>query len=240
MYTGQSAVYTGSVRCVHWFSPLCTLVSPLCTLVSPLCTLVEEGSPSLPVLGGFLSIRILFRNFLDKMKITPTGVGDALKSLQSNRFFPISDMYTRSTGQSTVQGTGSARRPPPTSSQQRQVNTPAPLSLSSASAPPTGAAADVFTFAEIAAKSPRGRTSSFKRKDPEVSPSSVNDSNDSNKKARTELSHVKNPLLAAMQENSAMLEQVANELLDATGSDPVLVSIASRLCTGMSSQNKFF
>ncbi len=34
-----------------------------------------------------------------------------------------------------------------------------------------------------------------------------------------------------------MLEQLANELLDATGSDPVLVSIASRLCTGMSSQN---
>ena len=34
-----------------------------------------------------------------------------------------------------------------------------------------------------------------------------------------------------------MLEQVANELLDATGSDPVLVSIASRLCTGMSVQN---
>ncbi len=65
----------------------------------------------------------------------------------------------------------------------------------------------------------------------------MNDSNDSNKKARIELSHVKNPLLAAMQENSAMLEQVANELLDATGSDPVLVSIASRLCTGMSSQN---
>jgi hypothetical protein len=34
-----------------------------------------------------------------------------------------------------------------------------------------------------------------------------------------------------------MLEQVSNEILDATGSDPVIVSIVSRLCTGMSTQN---
>jgi hypothetical protein len=100
----------------------------------------------------------------------------------------------------------------------------------------TGAASgDIFTFAEIAAGSPRIRSNSFKRKDPEVSPNSAHVSNDPNKKARIETP--KNPLLAALQENSSMLEQVANELLDATGSDPVLVSIASRLCTGMSVQN---
>ncbi|MFO0006615.1 MAG: hypothetical protein ACK559_36410, partial [bacterium] len=34
-----------------------------------------------------------------------------------------------------------------------------------------------------------------------------------------------------------MLEQVANELLDATSSDPVLVSLSSRLCQGMITQN---
>jgi len=34
-----------------------------------------------------------------------------------------------------------------------------------------------------------------------------------------------------------MFEQLANEIHDATSSDPVLVSIVSRLCTGLSSQN---
>jgi hypothetical protein len=44
-------------------------------------------------------------------------------------------------------------------------------------------------------------------------------------------------MLSSAQENLAMLEQVANEIHDATSSDPVLVSIVSRLCTGISSQN---
>jgi hypothetical protein len=43
--------------------------------------------------------------------------------------------------------------------------------------------------------------------------------------------------LNAVAENLSMLEQVANELLDATSSDPVLVSLSSRLCQGMITQN---
>jgi hypothetical protein len=39
------------------------------------------------------------------MKITPTGVAEACKSLQSNRFYPISDMYSANP---IGQGTGSA------------------------------------------------------------------------------------------------------------------------------------
>jgi hypothetical protein len=34
-----------------------------------------------------------------------------------------------------------------------------------------------------------------------------------------------------------MLEQVSNELMDATSSDPVLVALSSRLCQGMITQN---
>jgi hypothetical protein len=44
-------------------------------------------------------------------------------------------------------------------------------------------------------------------------------------------------MLSSAQENLVMLQQVANEIHDATSSDPVLVSIVSRLCTGISSQN---
>jgi hypothetical protein len=43
--------------------------------------------------------------------------------------------------------------------------------------------------------------------------------------------------LATIQENLTLLEQVSNDILDATASDPVLVSIVSRLCTGITVQN---
>jgi hypothetical protein len=75
------------------------------------------------------------------------------------------------------------------------------------------------------------RTRSFSNKrNLEVSPSSTRD----NKVARLDNG---NALLGTIHENLVMLEHVSNEILDATGSDPVLVSIVSRLCTGMSTQN---
>jgi hypothetical protein len=43
--------------------------------------------------------------------------------------------------------------------------------------------------------------------------------------------------LKAAAENLSMLEQVANDLLEATSSDPVLVAISARLCQGMITQN---
>jgi hypothetical protein len=43
--------------------------------------------------------------------------------------------------------------------------------------------------------------------------------------------------LKAVADNLLMLEQVANELMDAFSSDPVLVSLSSRLCQGMITQN---
>jgi hypothetical protein len=50
------------------------------------------------------------------MKITPTGVNEALKSLQSNRFYPLSEMshYPNLSG-GVVKGTGlqPAPTPPP-------------------------------------------------------------------------------------------------------------------------------
>jgi hypothetical protein len=43
--------------------------------------------------------------------------------------------------------------------------------------------------------------------------------------------------MKAVADNLSMLEQVANELLEASSSDPVLVAISSRLCQGMITQN---
>ncbi len=78
------------------------------------------------------------------------------------------------------------------------------------------------------------RTRSFSNKrNLEVSPSSTRD----NKVARLDNGNGNASLLGTIHENLVMLEQVSNEILDATGSDPVLVSIVSRLCTGMSTQN---
>jgi len=44
-------------------------------------------------------------------------------------------------------------------------------------------------------------------------------------------------LLKEAAENLSMLEQVSNEIMDATSSDPVLVALSSRLCQGMITQN---
>ena len=116
------------------------------------------------------------------MKITPTGVNEALKSLQSNRFYPLSEMshYPNLAG-GVVKGTGlqPAPAPPPPN-----PANPAPLSRSrQASSPQLGAAADATSlhpsFADItAANISRSRSPSIKRKDLEVS---ANDSSHSNR-----------------------------------------------------------
>jgi hypothetical protein len=49
--------------------------------------------------------------------------------------------------------------------------------------------------------------------------------------------NVSNSLLTTVQENLILLEQVSNDILDASSSDPVLVSIVTRLCTGITCQN---
>jgi len=133
-----------------------------------------------------------------------------------------------------VKGTGfqpapPAHPPPPNNTRGRQ-----------ASSPQLGAAADGATslhpsFADIAAINIRGRSPSIKRKDLEVSPTSELSQNNRSKHARYDSNDSSS--LKAVAENLSMLEQVANELLDATSSDPVLVSLSSRLCQGMITQN---
>jgi hypothetical protein len=87
---------------------------------------------------------------------------------------------------------------------------------------------EVFSFAD-ATKAHCPRSFSTKRKVLEVSPNSI-DKNSGIKNARLDTQH--NDILSSAQENLVMLEQVANEIHDATSSDPVLVS---RLCTSFSS-----
>jgi hypothetical protein len=97
-----------------------------------------------------------------------------------------------------------------------------------------------FSFAEIAAgasqQQGRERTHSFKRKNSEVSPGSTEQHGSRTKNPRMEL-NVSNSLLTTVQENLILLEQVSNDILDASSSDPVLVSIVTRLCTGITCQN---
>jgi hypothetical protein len=165
------------------------------------------------------------------MKITPTGVGDALKSLKSNRFYPISDMAL--SPNPSGHGTGFRKPAPPPPPPKHKVNIPAGTPQSAAT--PASSTASVFTFADVASKNiqrKEARTRSFSSKrNLEVSPSSDH----SNKIPRMEGENNKN--LSAIQENLTLLEQVANDILDATASDPVLVSIVSRLCTGITVQN---
>ncbi len=188
------------------------------------------------------------------MKITPTGVGDALKSLQSNRFYPISDMAT--SAKNSGKGTGSAAAPSPlpdTSAQHRKVHSTQhtvhstqPAVHTPATCLPTPSAAaggdsstcdNFFSFAEITAGHlGRDRSLSFKRKNPEVSPNSAANYGNKNKNPRIE-TNTGNPLVTALQENLTVLEQVSNDILDAASSDPVMVSIVTRLCTTISCQN---
>jgi hypothetical protein len=178
------------------------------------------------------------------MKITPTGVGDALKSLQSNRFFPLSDLA--SSLKTSGQGTGSAA----TSSQQASKHRgpagrppPTPLVTPASAGVTDGLHSDTstfFSFAEIAAgatqQQGRERSSSFKWKNSEVSPSSTDNYGNKTKNPRIE-ANASNSLLSTAQENLIMLEQVSNDILDATSSDPILVAIVTRLCTGITCQN---
>jgi hypothetical protein len=170
------------------------------------------------------------------MKVTPTGVNEAIKSLQSNRFYPLSKMahYPNLSG-GVVKGTGFQPAPPPAH--------PPPLSNTrgrQASSPQLGATADGATslhpsFADIAAVNTRGRYPSVKRKDLEVSPTNTLSSNNPSKHARYDRND--SGTMKAVADNLSMLEQVANELLEASSSDPVLVAISSRLCQGMITQN---
>jgi hypothetical protein len=162
------------------------------------------------------------------MKITPTGVAEACKSLQANRFYPISDMYSVN---SAGQGTGSAAYD---NKHKGKVHTPAPLPHSASGTGGVNSDQEVFSFAEVTKAGLRPRSFSLKRKELEVSPNSVDKNSGPNKSG---LDNMHSSHLSSIQENGAMFEQLANEIHDAASSDPVLVSIVSRLCTGLSSQN---
>jgi hypothetical protein len=93
-----------------------------------------------------------------------------------------------------------------------------------------------LSFAEITAGDPsRSRSPSIKRKDFEVSPNSEKNLHNRSKQARFD--SPSSSLLKEAAENLSMLEQVSNELMDATSSDPVLVALSSRMCQGMITQN---
>jgi hypothetical protein len=167
------------------------------------------------------------------MKITPTGVNEALKSLQSNRFFPLSEMsqYPNLSG-----GTGFKPPPPPTQPKHTQRGRAASSTLPTGNSPSAVCDNSLPSFADVTASYiPRGRSPSVKRKDLEVSPNNNIGSSNKSKQARIDCSSSSN--LKAATENLSMLEQVANDLLEATSSDPVLVAISARLCQGMITQN---
>lgn len=164
------------------------------------------------------------------MRVTPTGVSDAVRILQSNRYFPISQDAL--SPKFTVGRRTGFPVPPYNNNNTRQVNKPVlPAADSGSDTTPASP-----SFASIAAGDFRTRTNSFKRKNLEVSPNTESEQLNRAKSARTEGSFSFN-VMSAIEENTVMLEQVTASLSEASSSDHLLVSIMAKLCDGMTSQN---